>query len=148
MNIIPDPLLVALQMLPFLALMLGLRAILFKPMLDYLDERATATVGSRKEAEGLQERAGTLLTQWEAAIAKAHGEIADFRAARRAVANQEYQRVIAEARREAESRISDAVLVIRGEAALAREELRGASRLLAGDVVAQVLGRPTAQMEA
>ena len=38
--------------------------------------------------------------------------------------------------------------VARNEAALAREELRGASRLLAGDVVAQVLGRPTAQMEA
>jgi F-type H+-transporting ATPase subunit b len=142
MNIIPDPVLVVVQMVPFLALMLGLHVILFKPMLAYLDERAHATAGARHEADKLSAATTALVTRWETAIAAAQSEIADLRAQRRAAANAEYQRVVSDARRAAEARIADAAIVIRNDAARAREELRASSRTLAGDVVRQVLGRP------
>jgi F0F1-type ATP synthase membrane subunit b/b' len=63
MNIIPDPILVVLQALPFLVLLAGLHVILYKPMLAYLAERREATAGAKKAAQELQERAALKLQQ-------------------------------------------------------------------------------------
>ena len=68
MNIIPDLVLTALLMAPFLVLVAGMHFILYKPMLAYLDARANATVGARKEAEELQARAASRLNEWEVAL--------------------------------------------------------------------------------
>jgi F-type H+-transporting ATPase subunit b len=136
------------QLAPFLVLMAGLHFILFKPMLAFLEQRQAATVGARAEAEKLQSRAGEQVGKYESAVNAARGEVADLRAARRAAANVEYQRIVAAARTESEEKVSGAVVRIRAEASAARAQLEGASRALADDVAAQVLGRPLSQTEA
>ncbi|MDP2307228.1 MAG: ATP synthase F0 subunit B [Pseudomonadota bacterium] len=148
MNIIPDLVLVGTLMVPFLVLVAGLHFILYKPMLAYLDARAEATVGARKEAEALQAKATARLAEWEAALAQARREVAEFRALRRAAAQAKHAGVVAEARAAAETRIGQAIAVIRAEADSARTELDATSRALSREVATQVLGRPLPQLEA
>lgn len=144
MSIIPDPILALLQILPFLALMLGLHFILFKPMLDYLQARDHATVGARKEAEALAARAEARLLEYEAALAKARSEVAEYRGERRGEAQKRYQARLAEARKEADARLAEAMSSISADAAAARSEIGDRARALASDAAAQVLGRPLA----
>lgn len=148
MNIIPDLWLVFWLMWPFLALVAGLHFILYKPMLAYLDARADATVGARKEAEALQAKATARLAEWEAALAKARQEVAEFRALRRSDAQGKHARVVSDARAAAEAHIGQAIAVIRAEADTARTELDATSRALSREVATQVLGRPLPQLEA
>jgi F-type H+-transporting ATPase subunit b len=147
MNIIPDLVMVAWQMAPFLVLMVGLNLILFKPMVAYLHERAHATEGARHEAHDLVAKAEARLAEWEQAMAKARNEVTELRSARRAAANVEYQQILAAARAEADKRISAATAGLKMEADRARVELEGNARALAQDVATQVLGRPV-QVEA
>jgi F-type H+-transporting ATPase subunit b len=148
MNIIPDLVLTAWLIPPFLVLVFGMQAILYKPMIAYLDARQNATVGARKGADELRARASERLGEWEAALAKANGEVADFRAQRRAVAQAKYQQIVAEAKAASETRIEAALEGIRGEAAAARGGLDREARALSQDVAVRVLGRPVAQVEA
>ena len=122
MNINPDWILVGLQVLPFFTVIIGLNVILFKPMMAYLAARRAATVGERKVAEALQEKATLKLQQWEAALSRANGEVAEYRSQKRAEAQAVHAKRIAQARAEAEVR-RQAKEVARRE-----EALRGASR--------------------
>ncbi len=148
MNIIPDPILVLVQAFPFFVLIYGLNAILFKPMLAYMKERDAATAGAREEAEELQEKAALKVTQWEAALARALAEVAEFRSAKRLEAQAAYAKRVATARKEAEAHIADAVDVIAGEAALAREQIGPMARMLSADMASRALGRTIHTVEA
>jgi F-type H+-transporting ATPase subunit b len=148
MNIIPDLMLTAANMLPFLVLVAGLQMILYKPMLDYLEARRHATIGARKEAEELQAKAAARLAEWEAALGRARNEVAEYRGQRRSAANVKYQKIVADARAVSEAHIAQAVTTIQDEAKVARGELAGAARTLSRDVATQVLGRPLTSLEA
>lgn len=149
MNIIPDLTLTLVQMAPFLVLLVGLQFILYKPMISYLEARDVATAGARKEAQALQGQASDALARLEAETQRARNEIADFRAARRHAAHQEYQAVLAKARAEAEAHIAAESARIRDEANAARAGIGAAARTLSDDVATKVLGRPIQpQMEA
>jgi F0F1-type ATP synthase membrane subunit b/b' len=149
MHLFPDPVLVVVQLAPFLVLMVGLHLILFKPMLAFIEARHAATVGARAEAEKLQATAGEQVGRYEAAVASARAEIAELRTARRAAANSEYARVVGAAREAADGQVAEAVKRLRVEHASARDEMSVSARALANDAAAQVLGRPlTQQMEA
>lgn len=148
LNIIPDPILVLVQAFPFFVLIYGLNAILFKPMLAYLKERESATAGAKEEAEELQEKAALKLTQWEAALARALAEVAEFRTTKRLEAQAAYAKRVAAARAEAEVHIADAVDVIAGEAALAREQIAPMARSLSAEMASRALGRSISSVEA
>lgn len=141
MNIIPDPLLVVLQALPFLVLLAGLHVILYKPMLAYLAERKEATAGAKKAAQELQERAALKLQQWEQAFARAQAEVADFRAQKRADAQAVYQKRIADVRAEADKRIAAALAEVQAEAAKARADVPAIAQDLAREMASKTLGR-------
>lgn len=142
MNLTPDPLLIFLQLLPFLALMGLLHVILWKPMLAYLHERERATVGAKKSAEELAARADARMADYEAALEKARNEVAEFRSARRAEAQKAHGEVVGAARKEADARIGAAVKQIQADAAVARGELDNIARGMAGELASEVLGRP------
>lgn len=148
MSIIPDPILAAIQLLPFLVVVFGLNAIIWKPMLAYLEERDHATVGARKHAEELAARAAARLAEYEAALTRANAEVTDYRSKRRADAQKVYTATIADARSASEKRVSEAVARVRADAESARAEVLPAARALAADVAGQVLGRPVAPVEA
>lgn len=142
MSINPDLSLVVLQLLPFFTVMAGLHFILFKPMLAYLAARKAATVGERSAAEALKEKAALKLQQWDAALHRAHLEVADYRAHKRAEAHAVHAKEVARSRAEAERLVADEVAVLQGEAELAREQVGRMARQLAGDMAAGALGRP------
>ena len=54
MNIIPNPTLLLLQLLPFIVTIAGLYFILFKPMFTYLEERDGASTGATDTAKDLE----------------------------------------------------------------------------------------------
>jgi len=141
MNLTPDPLLIFLQLLPFLTLMGLLHVILWKPMLAYLNERERATVGAKKAAEDLATRADARMADYEAALEKARNEVAEYRSARRAEAQKAHGEVVGAARKEADARLSGAVKQIQAEAVVARGELENIARGMAGEVASQALGR-------
>ena len=133
-----------MQAIPFFVTMIGLHFILFKPMLAYLEQRREATEGERKRAHALSEKAELKLQQWEAALARAHGEVAEYRGTKRAEAQAVYAKRVAAARVEAEKKIADEVAVIAGETSLAREQVSVMARQLAQDMATRTLGRGVA----
>jgi F-type H+-transporting ATPase subunit b len=142
MDIFPDPMLVLVQVAPFLVLLAGLHVILFKPTLDYLDARRAATDGARAEAARMQGNAGAALDRYEQAVAAARAEIAELRASRRAQANEAHARRVALAREAAEAETRAAVEHLRVEVKTARAELPSRAAALATDMADRVLGRP------
>jgi len=141
MVIIPDPILSAILLVPFLVTMVSLHFILFKPMLQYLDERNAAGEAARGET-------GVLLTQLDDRMAvlnerieEARAEVGDHRSAARGRALEAEAKILKKAREEADERVQTAVKKIAGEHRLASTTLRGTAQSLSRDVASQVLGR-------
>lgn len=141
MSIIPDPILALVQVVPFLVLMLGLHLILFKPMLAYLSAREEATAGAKKSAESLAAQSEARLREYETALAKAQAEVTEYRAARRAEAQKDYQARVAAARSAVDAKLGAAMTRITTEARDARSGIKDEAQALARDVANQVLGR-------
>lgn len=144
MTIIPDPIFVILQAIPFVLTMFALKAIIFDPMIAYLDEREAATTGGREDIAELQDKVESRLAEYEAKLEQARSEAADIRAQRRAEASKAHLQRVAEARSEADERIAKAVAEIGKAKAEAATQLEQSARSLAGDIATQVLGREAA----
>jgi F-type H+-transporting ATPase subunit b len=140
-NIIPDLILALTQVVPFLVLVAGLQVIIFKPMLNYLHDRAAATVGAKHDAAELVKRSEGRLAEYEAQLAKVRSELTEYRAALRTDAQKAQAHHVAEARRESEVHLHGALAAIQREAAVARKAVASMSKDLAGDIASSVLGR-------
>jgi F-type H+-transporting ATPase subunit b len=144
MVIIPNTLVIALQVVPFLITILGLYVIIFKPMLSHLDGREDAIQGAQGRARELQEKLTARADEYDAKLTAARVEMNEFRAQRRAEALAESDTKVQAARGEAEALVEGALETIRAGAGAAREGLKGSSALLAQQISSQVLGRPVA----
>lgn len=141
MQIIPDPLVVALQLVPFLLTLVALQFIIFKPMLEYLDDRDKAESGGKDEADALHARIEEKTADYEARLAAAHNEIVDLRAERRNAAIADTEDLLATARQQADAKVEAALDEIREERAAAASSMEAVARDLADDIAGQVLGR-------
>ncbi|MEZ4319355.1 MAG: ATP synthase F0 subunit B [Myxococcota bacterium] len=139
MHIIPDLGPSLALTLPFFVAFFGLWFILWKPLMQFLDERDNATVGARKEAEAFAEKADSRATQLEARLAAAHSELVDLHAAARSRAQAKENEILSAARAEAEKKISDAQERIGSEKAAAKAELEVSARALSNDIVDNLL---------
>ena len=144
MVIIPNPLVIGLQVVPFLITILGLYVIIFKPMLAHLEGRENAIEGAQGRARELQEKLTARADEYDAKLTAARIEMTELRAKRRAEALAEADSMVQAARGEADARVEGALETIRTDAAAAREGLKGSSALLAQQISSQVLGRPVA----
>lgn len=142
MEIVPDPLLVALFFPPFLIAVVGMWVILWKPLLDWMSERDAASVGARKEAARLEEEVATRLETLEGRLRATRTELADMRAASRVEATKAEAKVTSAARAEAEAKVEAATARIAEQSEIARRGLSDAARSIADDMATQVLGRP------
>jgi F0F1-type ATP synthase membrane subunit b/b' len=141
MSLTPDLTLILIQLVPFLATLAMLNVLLFKPMLAYLEDRHQATVGAKEQAASLVQSAERAAQEVENRLNTARGELAEVRATRRKAALADRDERIAQARKENDKRLHDAVEVISGEAELASQELERLSRMIANDAASKVLGR-------
>jgi len=141
MNIIPDPLQVVLNMLPFLVTIVGMYLIILKPMVAYLLEREEAIQGGHDEAARIETEINTRMSEYELQLAHARDEVVALRAAKRAEAQVKYDEVIGKARKEAEAQIASAVGEIEVAHKAASTQLKLMSSEIADKIANQVLGR-------
>ena len=144
MDVMPHPVAIALQVIPFLLTCFGLWKIIFEPMLDYLDERDRHIAGSRAEADELVARVEERTAEYQEKLTKAKGQIAELRARRRAEAMAAYEAKVHAARTAAEEQISSALVEIDKARVSASAQLETTAHGLAGDIAGQVLGRSVA----
>lgn len=144
MEIIPSPLVVVFQLVPFLVTTVGLYLILFKPMLAYLDARAATIEGERQKAAEVEASLTTRMNEVESRLTAARSEVIDLRTARRAAAVEEYTAIVATARKRAEAQLGEALRELGQQRSAAKQTLESSSTALGEQVAAQVLGRDIA----
>ena len=145
MEIMPDPMVMALQLVPFLVTLAALYKIILAPMLDYLDDRTKAIESGTKGVDALNSQIEARTAEYEAQLKAARSKASDIRAAKRAEAKASYEDKIMIARKDADGRIHESLEEIRTVAAEARAELKESSQSLADQISTQVLGRSVAQ---
>lgn len=136
-----NPILIALQVIPFLVVLVGLHFIIFKPMLRLLADREKAIVQDRKDAEKLEGEVQQKMDELEERLAQAKAAANADRRERREEIRQREEEILAEARAEADQMVDQARAEIEREAEAARRTLREESETLARDVATSVLGR-------
>lgn len=142
MEIVPDPLLVALFLPPFLVAVGVMWFVLWRPLLAWMNEREDAAADARAEAARLDAAVEDNLDQLEERLGTVRSELADMRAAARAEATSKQEAIVSKAQAEAEAQVDAATSRIAEEAEVARRGLSDAAKNLSDDMAAQVLGRP------
>jgi F-type H+-transporting ATPase subunit b len=142
MEIVPDPLLVALFLPPFLVAVLGMWFILWRPLLTWMDARDDASADAIAEARRLDAEAVAHVQTLEERLAGAQNQIIELRNTSRAEALGREKVILGEARGAAEQEVDKAVAAIAEQTEVARKGLSDAARSIADDMATQVLGRP------
>lgn len=140
-----DPILVLLQMVPFLLAVFGLWFIIFKPTLKLLEAREARIVGARKEAEALSARLDAKVAEFEDRLQEANAAAAAERTRLRRETAARENEILGQARTEAERLAQEARTRIQAEAAAGRALLRREADGLARDIAGTVLGREVIQ---
>ncbi|WP_298401213.1 F0F1 ATP synthase subunit B [uncultured Chloroflexus sp.] len=97
-----NPTLLIAQLINFLLLIFILRALLYRPVMNLLNERTKRIEESVRDAEKVREQLANAKRDYEAEIAKARQEAAKIVAQAQERAKQQEAEIIAQARREAE----------------------------------------------
>ncbi|MFT5684157.1 MAG: F-type H+-transporting ATPase subunit b [Myxococcota bacterium] len=139
MNIVPIPLVVLLQAIPFLLTVFALYAIILKPMLAFLDARIQATEGARKEAETLQAQAEAQTNEYEKRLSSARAEVTALRAQRRKEAMKSYSATMDTVRKEVQGQINEALAQLESNRSTTRAELRTTAATLANQITGRIL---------
>ncbi|RMF88262.1 MAG: hypothetical protein D6739_00375 [Nitrospirae bacterium] len=130
-----------IQAVNFLVLLVVLQRILYRPILQALEERARRTRGARGEVERVEEQGAELMAAYEADLAVARSQARARYQERRAEALAEAERIVAEEKQKAEAELAqhEQALAKRRESLLA--ELAEREAELAREVAAKALGR-------
>jgi len=130
-----------LWLAPFLVTLVGLHLILFKPMMNYLTERDSETIGARKAAADLNKEVDGRMDELNAKLKTAKAEAGQIRADARVKATAEGQKIIDAARAEAEKEVGAAVQRVQVERDTASQALKQSAETLSTEIAGQVLGR-------
>ena len=144
MNLIPNPTLIALQVIPFLLTLVAMYQIIFKPMIAYLDSREDSITGTKNKAEALEADAEQKMADLQKELSAARAKAGEIRAAARAEALAEYNQTVQTARTNAEKRIEGAVTELEREKEVARITLRSTAKEVANQIASNALGRELA----
>ena len=141
MNIIPNLTLVALQFLPFIVTIAALYFIVFKPMMDYLEEREHASSGATDTAKELEKEIQTKKSEILREINIALKEASDKRSVVRQELVEEYNQFVSQKRHVAETIIKEAASEIAVEKSAARQEVRVQAENFANEIAGKIIGR-------
>lgn len=141
MEIIPDPIHVALLTLPFVVAVGALHVILWRPLLAYLEERDATSARARHEAHELESAAGEQMTRIEARLAETRAHVGELRQKARQRALAAEAEIVAAARAQAEQRTSEAIAQILTDKRAASATLGATATDLGRDIATRVLGR-------
>jgi len=142
MHLVPDPEFFFLQMIPFVVLLLALNLLVFKPMLEYLDERKRRGAGYIQVSRKIRVEADDLKTEYERRFNEARTAILADRAAFITAARDQEKALSADARVKAENQILAFRQELDGVRQRAAATLRKSAQGLSVNIAAKVLGRP------
>ena len=141
LELLPDPTILAIMIVSFVALIYPLNQLIFKPIFQSLDERAARIDGARGRSTQLQSDADEVLERYESAIRLARGESEQARQGQLALAREEQASLTTQARGEAEVELERARDELGQSLEEARASLRSSAEDLAKAAAEQVLGR-------
>ncbi len=128
----------------FIALMVYLQIVFFKPLLGVMRERKLQTEGVRKLAEEAFATADQKTAEFERALQAARAEIYKDQEVMRQRWLAEQAETLASARAEADAKIREARVDISQDVERAKEELASSAASLSEQIVQQLVGRKTA----
>jgi F-type H+-transporting ATPase subunit b len=132
------------QIVLFLVLWIGLKRLLFDPVLHVLETRDARTSGLKREAADMKKAAEQGAAEYERRMHEVRYRIAAEAEAQRAAAQTEERQLIAEARQEATSRLMQWRETLAGEAEAARAALGLEARDLSVRMLERVVGKKIA----
>ena len=144
MNIYPNLTLIILQLIPFLLTVFALNSIIFKPLMNYLEERENASGGASGQAKQFDSEVEEGLEKIQRSLKEAHSIAAEKRSNAREIFVTEYNHVVHETRKSADQEFKDASVEIATQQVAASQEIKGHSASLANEIASQALGRTIA----
>lgn len=136
----PPDITFVIQIVSFLVLWLGLKRLMFDPVLQVIDERRARTTGVLAEAAGLRSGAAGAEAEHGQRMRQVRDEIGREADAARHATEQEERQVLATARDQAAVLLKERRDRIRAEADAAGAQLRGEASQLAQLIVGKVVG--------
>lgn len=125
----------------FLATVILLNQLFFKPLFRVLDERRSRTSDLRDKVRRMHDEYEALIQRYDQTLQEERQSAYRTAEAVRSEALKERQRIMAEARSEGEKLIAEARRQIREELESAREKLAPDAEEIAGMITAKVLDR-------
>jgi len=133
--------------LNFILLVFVLKAILFKPMMKYLDERARKIEESLKLAEENKERAEEMKVEYDQLINEAHTRSSEIVDRATVAASRESREILAEARTKAKATVDTAREEILMEAEKIKSDLRSEVASMSVALAGKVLEREISEKD-
>ena len=130
-----------IQMALFSLLLVGLKPVLFDPLLRVFEQREAKTEGTKAEARRLQEKAGELMARYEKELERVAQVAAEEREKLRAETSRLENEILEEARVTVARIVGEGRKKIDDEAAAMRFELGRQSERMATEMASSVLGR-------
>ena len=132
------------QIVSFFILWLGLKRLLFDPMVHVLEQREARTSGARDAAAEMTAAAQLSQTEYERRMQAVRQTLSAEAAATRTTNQAEEQRLLSEARAQAGTQLTQLRDSLRRQADEARPALATEARDLATRIMERVVGRPLA----
>jgi F-type H+-transporting ATPase subunit b len=130
-----------LQFANFMFLLVVLNVLLFKPLRAALAARKATIDGDLARSRSLDEQVQAQVAEYEAKLQEARQRGSQERMALRQAAQAEEARLLGAANESASQRLQTLKEQVAGEAATARQGLRGETEALARQIAGKVLGR-------
>jgi F-type H+-transporting ATPase subunit b len=133
------------QFVLFATFIVVLKPLLFDPLLRVFEERERRTEGVKAKAREMDEKAGELLTRYEAELDEIRRKAGEERERLRREATALEAQVLTDARAETARFLEEGKARIAAEVAQMREELELVQPLLAAEIASKVLDREVRQ---
>lgn len=141
MELTIDPIILGIHAAIFVAVMLLLNKLMFRPFVELLKAREARIDGNHKEAATLLEQAREAIETYETRIATARTEANQVRLASRAEAKREQEAILAAASEAGARQVEEIRARIGAELTQARQSLRADAEHMSRDLAARILGR-------
>lgn len=132
------------QLVTFFVLWLGLKRLLFDPVLQVIEQREARTVGAQQAAAALRGTADAAAAEYDRRMREVRHAVSQETEAARVATQAEERRTLATARSAAGAELAQLRERLSAQAQAARPGLTSEARALAAQVLAQVTGRPAA----
>lgn len=141
MHIFPDPTIIAFQLIPFVVLLIAMNALVFQPMLNYLEERKKRIEGASSVAKNLGGDSSHKAKEIEQQLSKARNDVAEIRNRILRDAQAREKQILEAARLEMETSATEFRKQLESTRVEESSRLRSEVDTLGTNIAGRVLGR-------